>query len=117
MGRKQLLYHATTPDCAKKILQEGLKRQNKPWVYLSEDPKSWWQPGLALLQVRITGLKGDMRTFLPELDEILYEGDINPERNGDEFDADWVSEQYNNACISIERIRDAAKLDRGLEDA
>lgn len=35
---------------------------------------------------------------------------------GDEVDADWVSEQYNNACISIERIRDAAKLDRRGED-
>lgn len=35
---------------------------------------------------------------------------------GDEFDADWVSEQYNNACISIERIRDAAKLDREVDD-
>lgn len=80
MGRKQLLYHATTPDCAAMILREGLKRQSKPWVYLSTDPKSWWQPGLVLLKVRITGLKGDMWTFLPDLDEILYEGDINPER-------------------------------------
>lgn len=80
MGHKQYLFHATTPDCAERILRDGLKRQNKPWVYLSTDPKSWWQPGQVLLQVRITGLKGDMRTFLPELDEVLYEGDINPER-------------------------------------
>lgn len=80
MGRKQYLYHATTPDCAKKILREGLKRQNKPWVYMSEKPTSWWLPGLDLLRIRITGLKEDMRTFLPEMDEILYFGDINPER-------------------------------------
>jgi hypothetical protein len=79
MARKQFLFHATTPENAKKIRKEGLKRQNKPWVYLSERPTSWWQPGLVVLKVRITGLKHEMYHW-PEIDEILVCGDINPER-------------------------------------
>ena len=79
MGRKQFLFHATTPENAEKIRREGLKRQRKPWVYLSERPTSWWQPGLVVLKVRITGLKHEMYHW-EELDEILVEGDINPER-------------------------------------
>lgn len=51
-----------------------------PWVCLSEKPTSWWQPGLVVLKVRITGLKEEMKTWLPESDEIMYFGDINPER-------------------------------------
>ena len=78
-GRKQYLYHATTPEAAAKIRNEGLKRQNKPWVYLSERPTSWWQPGLVVLRVRITGLKHEMYHW-KDLDEILACGDINPER-------------------------------------
>lgn len=77
-GRKQILYHCTTTENAIKIREEGLKRQNKPWVYLSENPLSWWKYGLVVLPIRITGLNGEMRTFLPESDEILYFGDIEP---------------------------------------
>lgn len=79
MGRKQILYHATTPENAEKIRREGLKRQNKPWVYLSENPISWWRPGRVVLKVRITGLNYEMYKT-GELDEILICGDINPER-------------------------------------
>jgi len=81
MRRPHYLYHVTTPENAEKILRDGLKRIRDPWVYLSERPTSWWHPGLDVLRVRITGLKGDMTTFdRPGLDEIMYWGDINPER-------------------------------------
>ena len=40
---------------------------------------AWWQPGLVVLRVRITGLKYEMYHW-KELDEILVCGDINPER-------------------------------------
>lgn len=75
MDRKQFLFHATTPENAKKIRLEGLKRQNKPWVYLSERPTSWWKPGLVVLRVRITGLKCEMYHW-DEIDEILVCQDI-----------------------------------------
>lgn len=80
MGRKQYLYHATTKENVKSILRNGLNRQVAPFVCLSEKPTSWWKPGMEVLRIRITGLKGDMRTWLPDSDEINYWGDINPER-------------------------------------
>ena len=86
MGRKQYLYHVTTKENAKKILQTGLKRNGALFVCLSEKPTSWWNYGLKVLRVRITGLKGEMRTWLPELDEINYWGDINKERISDYTD-------------------------------
>lgn len=77
--RKHYLYHVTKPENVPSILREGLKRKNGFAVYLSESPYSWWNPGLAVLRVRITGLKG-LKTFLPELDEILSFEDISPLR-------------------------------------
>ena len=82
--RKQILYHATTPENAKIILQEGIKRKNGFAVYLSENPLSWWKPGMVVLRVRITGLKG-LHTFLPESDEILSFEDISPLRINGEY--------------------------------
>ena len=80
MGRKQYLYHATTPENAKSILREGLLRKNGFCVYMSESPTAWLQPGLVVLKVRITGLK-DLHTFgSPGLDEILCFEDIPPQR-------------------------------------
>ena len=79
MGRKQILYHSTTSENAEKIMREGLKRKNGFCVYMSENPLSWWKPGLVVLRIRITGLK-ELHTNLPELDEILYFDDISPER-------------------------------------
>ncbi len=80
MPRKQILYHATTPENAEEIRKDGLCRMRSPFVCLSEKPTSWWKPGLVVLKVRITGLTGEMKTWLPESDEINYWGDINPER-------------------------------------
>lgn len=79
-GRKQYLYHSTTPDNAKLILRDGLKRKNGFCCYMSERPFSWWKPGNVILRVRITGLK-DLHVS-PEdgLDEILCFEDIHPLR-------------------------------------
>ena len=46
-------------------------------VYLSEKPLSWYQPGMEILRVDVSGLD-EMKatTFLPESDEILFWGDI-----------------------------------------
>lgn len=77
--RKHYLYHVTKPENVPSILREGLKRKNGFAVYMSERPYSWWTPGLVVLRVRVTGLKG-LKTFLPELDEILSFDDISPLR-------------------------------------
>ena len=77
--RKHYLYHVTKPENIPSILRDGLKRKNGFAVYLSESPYSWWNPGLAVLRVRRTGLKR-LKTFLPELDEILSFEDISPLR-------------------------------------
>ena len=42
--------------------------------------------------------------------------DLYMEHYRDEFDADWVSLQYNNACISIENMMEAASIERAEED-
>lgn len=72
---KQFLWHVTPEENVKNILAEGLKRKGFA-VYCSENPESWWQPGMAIFKVRITGIKSEMTTFLPELDEILILDDV-----------------------------------------
>lgn len=76
---KQILYHVTPVENVESILQNGLKRKGFA-VYCSEKPYSWWKPGMAIFKVRVTGLKCDMSTFLPESDEVLIWGDVSPER-------------------------------------
>ena len=79
MSRKQYLYHVTEKENVPIILKDGLVMRNGFAVYLSENPYSWWKPGLAILKVRITGLE-NLHTFLPEIDEILSFEDIPPQR-------------------------------------
>lgn len=76
---KHYLYHITTPANEWSILNTGLSRKYGWAVYLCENPRSWWSPGMAVFRVRITGLKGEFKTF-GETDEILYLGDIGPGR-------------------------------------
>lgn len=118
MARKQFLFQATTPENAEKIRREGLKRQKKPWVYLSERPTSWWQPGLVVLRVRIVGLKHEMYHW-KELDEILVCGDINPERISQEnerlprrFVQNWVKNHLRDTTKMIEESKAALKGER-----
>ena len=70
-------------DNIENIIKEGLKRSasnRTTWaVYLSEKPLSWYQDGLAILKVDVSGLeKLEATTFLPESDEVLFWGDIPP---------------------------------------
>ena len=79
--RKKYLYHVTAKENVEKIIKEGLRRSasnRTTWaVYLSEKPLSWYQDGLEILKVDISGLEElKATTFLPETDEILFWGDI-----------------------------------------
>lgn len=79
--RKKYLYHVTQKENVEKILKEGLQRSasnRTTWaVYLSEKPLSWHQDGLEILKVDVSGLEElKATTFLPELDEVLFWGDI-----------------------------------------
>lgn len=84
MKRKRYLYHVTDPENVESILRNGLLRgggkRQAALVYLSEKPLSWWQPGMKILKVDIKNLMGEWSDFLPASDEILYWGDIPPER-------------------------------------
>ena len=80
--RKRYLYHVTEPKNVKGILRDGLRQSmgNRTTcaVYLSENPTSWYQPGLEILRVDVSGLE-EMKatTFLPDSDEVLFWGDIS----------------------------------------
>ena len=79
--RKKYLYHSTQKENVPKIINEGLRRSasNRSTfaVYLSENPLSWYQEGLAILKVDVSGLDElKATTFLPESDEVLFWGDI-----------------------------------------
>lgn len=76
---KQWLYHVTEAETVDSILKEGLKK-NGIAVYLSENPLSWWKPGLVILKVRATGLKDKMTRVDDNLDELLVWDNIRPER-------------------------------------
>ena len=102
---KHYLYHVTKKENIPAIIREGIKRKYGFAVYLSEKWDSWWKPGMAVFRVRITGLnkKYEMRTFLPELDEILVFGDINPERISRWYppigEMKKATERYNNIFV------------------
>ena len=98
---KQYLYHVTKQENVASILRDGLKRKYEFAVYLSENWDSWWKPGMTVLRVRITGLNKqyEMKTFLPESDEILVFGDICPGRISrwypSRFQLKKATERYN----------------------
>ena len=102
---KHYLYHVTKLENVHSILRDGLKRKYEFAVYLSEKWDSWWKPGMAVLRIRTTGLNKEyeMRTFLPELDEILVFGDINPERisrwHPPKAEMEKAIERYNNNFV------------------
>lgn len=81
MRRKKYLYHVTSPENVGNILKFGLMRSaaNRTTfaVYLSTKPLSWYTKGLDILRVDVSGLNEiKATTFLPELDEVLFWGDI-----------------------------------------
>lgn len=79
--RKRYLYHVTKPENVGSIIKNGLMRSmgchTTCGVYLSEKPLSWYQPGLDILRVDISGLSGiKASTFLPDSDEVIFWGNI-----------------------------------------
>lgn len=81
MKRKRYLFHTTTAERVDSILKNGLMRsmggRTTCGVYLSEKPLSWYQDGLEILRVDISGLSEiKANTFLPDLDEVIFWGDI-----------------------------------------
>lgn len=83
MKRKRYLYHVTSKENVSKIITEGLRTSagNRTTfaVYLSVKPLSWYQDGLSILKVDVSGLEElEATTFLPESDEVLFWGNIPP---------------------------------------
>lgn len=76
---KHYLFHVTSPANLWSIINNGLSRRYGWAVYLCEDPRNWWRPGMEIIRVRTTGLKGELKKW-PDMDEILYFGDIGPGR-------------------------------------
>jgi len=81
MRRKRYLYHVTKPENVGSIIKDGLRvsmgDHTSFCVYLSENPLSWYQPGLDILRVDISGLQDILATtFLPESDEVIFWGNI-----------------------------------------
>lgn len=81
MKRKRFLYHVTEPENVGNILKFGLLfsrcGRQTCGIYLSEKPLSWYREGLDILRVDITGLECiEANTSLPELDEIIFWGEI-----------------------------------------
>jgi len=79
------LYHVTKPENVESILEHGLLRchgdHKSAFVFLSEDPDSWIDDGLVLLEVDVDGLNCRMTTpCIENTDEICAWGDIPPER-------------------------------------
>lgn len=79
--RKRYLYHVTKKEHVQRIMREGLRTSagdHTSWaVYLSEKPLSWYQEGLEILKIDVSGLEEmEATTFLPDSDEVLFWGDI-----------------------------------------
>jgi len=81
----KILYHATPRENVKSILKNGLLRchgdHKSAFVFLSEDPDSWMDDGLVLLDVDVDGLDCRLTTpCIENTDEICVWGDIPPDR-------------------------------------
>lgn len=102
MKRKHYLYHVTKPENVGNILKFGLMRsmggRTTCAVYLSEKPLSWYQPGLDILRVDISGLDGmKATTFLPSNDEVLFWDNIpawKPTKDGWKPRFELVTDKY-----------------------
>ena len=79
------LYHGTTKKACKKILQEGITKQNRQYVHLSDN-------------VRDAVLVGKRRTPIPTILEIdvikAQESGINFYKSGDMFLADYIPPEF-----------------------
>lgn len=76
-----ILYHVSPMENAKSIEEKGIIVPNgHSIVSLSMNKDSWFRDGMCLFEVNVDGLGLEMRTFLPELDEIIVFGSIPKER-------------------------------------
>ena len=115
MKRKRYLYHVTDPANVPDIMLGGLRRgggiRAHFAVYLSEKPLSWYQPGLSILRVDVSGLKEiKATTFLPDSDEVLFWGDIpawKPTKNGLIRRITDVTDHFRDATKMVEEDSDA----------
>ena len=75
------LYHTTLKENKDSILEKGLIPSKMGIIYLSEKPDSWWQDEDHItFEVDIKNTD-KLTTFNePDLDEVLYWGNIGPER-------------------------------------
>jgi hypothetical protein len=80
MRRSKYLYHVTDASNVESIIAKGLltyAKRSAFAVYLSTEPLSWYQEGMRILKVDISGLSCvPASTFLPESDEVLFWGNI-----------------------------------------
>ena len=81
----KILYHVTPSANVESILKNGLLRchgdHKSAFIFLSEDPDSWIDDELVLLDVDVDGLKCRFTTpCIENTDEICVWGDIPPER-------------------------------------
>lgn len=76
------LYHTTLKTNLESILKEGLKPSKLGIVYLSENQNSWWTgEEYVTLEINMKGCNNKLTTFgMPNLDEILCWGSIEPSR-------------------------------------
>lgn len=115
MKRKRYLYHVTAQENVPSIMLGGLKRgggiRQAAAVYLSEKPLSWYQPGLVVLKVDVSGLTSTpATTFLPDSDEVLFWGDIpawKQSKDGLISRITDVTDHFRDATKKVEEDSDA----------
>jgi len=114
MQRKKYLFHVTSPENVENIIKTGLRRNvHRPTcaVYCSERPLSWYEDGLEILRLDITGLSNiHATTSLPEMDEIMFWGDIPPTKqtkDGEKPRFKVVTDKYVGRK---EHFRDSTKM-------
>lgn len=78
---RPILFHVSPIENAKSIEERGIVvPKGHSYVSLSMDRDSWYAEGMCLFEVNVEGLEHEMRTFLPELDEIIVFGSIGRDR-------------------------------------
>lgn len=76
-----VLYHVSEMLNAKSIERTGLVvPKGHSYVSLSTDKNSWFRNGMCLFEVNVDGISHEMKTFLPELDEVIVFGNIEKDR-------------------------------------
>lgn len=76
-----ILFHVSDMSNAKSIEENGIVvPKGHSYVSLSMNKDSWYKEGMCLFEVNVEGIEHEMRTFLPDLDEIIVFGSIGKDR-------------------------------------